>query len=275
MKHKIFLSSIILLGMFSFILHSQTPQISLSRSGITVTDPHKGTIWFKGAGAIVNWTRTVKMDSSVRILLYPYAPRKTLSKPDLRLTDRLGHTITPGTPNDGNFKWSVPKKIASGLYLVVVETLDGKFRGESSIFTIKDFVVKKKVDLVVTAEYLYWTNPPEDPNDEGYIKVTIRNLNHAVSPFPCCNDYSEAASSPYCFKLKWENSANPAEKIEVSCSSFPNLLVKLKQQGWGETTISIWDPGWFPLKITVDSSNVISEQNEGNNTFIVPTPAQL
>lgn len=230
---------------------------------ITVQNPRTGTVWTMGQRVAVEWRTTGPRMEYVQIMLFPAQKAGLHVTPPANV--RIQRIVMAAkTRNRGSFSWTVPPAVKPGIYAVVVANLENTVRGNSPQFKIKEIPKLKLPDLVITGEYLGWTNPPEDPEDTGSVKIRVTNTRHPNPKFP-------AVGSAYAFKIKVENGNNPSEFYITECVN----LATLNSQGWAEKTIGLWDPGWFPLKLTVDCTGMILETDEGNNTFTVPTPAEL
>lgn len=248
--------------LYSQVLKRPVKQMSIKRA-ITVQDPGPQTVWTIGKPVTIQWRATGPKMEFLQIMLFPAKVAGLHVRPpaDVRVRRIV---IAAKTRNRGSFAWTVPKSVKPGSYTVVVANLDNTVRGKSPLFKIKDIFKLVLPDLVITGEYQGWTNPPEDSEDTGYVRIRVTNTKHPNPKFYCCG-------SQYCFKIKVQSGSNPSEFYVTSCVD----LATLNSQGWAEKTIGLWDPGWFPLKLTVDSTGMILESNENNNTFIVPTPAEL
>lgn len=247
---------------FSQVLQRPIKQMSI-KSSITVQNPRTGTVWTIGKRVSIAWETTGLKMEYVQIMLFP-VNRAGLNAPPAENVRTKRIVISAKTRNRGSFSWIVPRIMKPGNYRLIVANLDNTVQGKSPLFKIRDFPKLILPDLVITGEYLGWTNPPEDPEDTGYVRIRVTNTNHPNPKFYCCG-------SQYCFTIKVQSGSDPSEFYTVSCVD----LATLNSQGWAEKTISIWDPGWFPLKLTVDCTGLIIESDESNNTYTVPTPAQL
>jgi hypothetical protein len=142
---------------------------------------------------------------------------------------------------------------------------------------VTDILHLALVDLTITSgEYLGWDNPPVDPTDEGHLRCTVKNLRHPTVKTKCCD---ASISSPYAFSIRIKNGNTPDPGVygddyfDIRLNSYQ--LTQLRDNGEVSVPFTIWDPGWFPLKITVDSTSMIPETIEGNNTYTIPAPPHL
>ena len=71
----------------NFVIISSAPSIR-------VVSPNGGESWTRGSTKLITWVRTGSTGANVRIQLYKGST--------------LVRTISPGTPNDGSFGWSIP-----------------------------------------------------------------------------------------------------------------------------------------------------------------------
>lgn len=268
MKKKVFLLGMAIILLIICYVYSQNLHLSPFKKKIIIVEPNKKSVWIKGTPVAIKWKVMAKMAKFVRIKLF-----KATEKFPRTLTIKKSFlVITKSTVNDGFHKWTVPKKILAGMYFLSIETIGDQVKVRSADFRISEFLVLKKVDLIISGQYLYWTNPPEDPSDEGYLELTVTNINHSSRKFPCCDTQSQCQSSPYIFKIKVE-SLNPNTVEPDFDLEFKNQLVPLRNQGWAKMQFSIYDPQFLPIKLTVDYTNKITEEREDNNTFVIPVPS--
>jgi len=88
--------------------------------------PKPDDIWYRGGTYTIKWKKLAKMGKNVKITCY--------------LEDSPGRVelVTPSTPNNGSYNWWIPKMHRTGTYIIRLETLDKKHKGDSAPFYIKD-----------------------------------------------------------------------------------------------------------------------------------------
>ena len=93
---------------------------------ITVTNPHRGDIWYKGSSHhyTIRWTKSGAMNANVKIRLYQGETRVL--------------AITDSTPNDGFYEWSIPESVVNGTYHIRVKTIDNAVYDDGEDFTIAE-----------------------------------------------------------------------------------------------------------------------------------------
>ncbi|UCE21013.1 MAG: hypothetical protein JSV46_01900, partial [Candidatus Aminicenantes bacterium] len=93
---------------------------------ITLNQPNPGSKWMKGKTYTIQWTRTGRMTSHVEI---------SIMSPENRGFTRV---IIKRTPNNGQYKWTIPQDIPAGKYEVQLKTVGGTFIARSKVFQIFD-----------------------------------------------------------------------------------------------------------------------------------------
>ncbi len=93
---------------------------------VTLTQPNPSSKWMKGKTYTILWTRPGRMPSHVEI---------SIMSPESHRFDRV---IVKKTPNNGQYKWTVPQDIPAGKYEVRLRTVDGTFIARSKVFQIFD-----------------------------------------------------------------------------------------------------------------------------------------
>ncbi|MGD8534868.1 MAG: Ser-Thr-rich GPI-anchored membrane family protein [Candidatus Aminicenantes bacterium] len=93
---------------------------------VTLSQPNPASKWMKGKTYTIQWTRPGRMPSHVEI---------SIMSPENRRFTRL---IVKRTPNNGQYKWTVPQDIPAGKYEVRLKTVDGTSVARSKVFQIID-----------------------------------------------------------------------------------------------------------------------------------------
>jgi len=93
---------------------------------VTLTQPNPGSKWIKGKTYTIQWTRPGRMPSHVEI---------SIVSPENR---RFIRVIVKRTPNNGQYKWTIPQDIPAGKYEVWLKTVDGSLVARSKVFQILD-----------------------------------------------------------------------------------------------------------------------------------------
>jgi 5-hydroxyisourate hydrolase-like protein (transthyretin family) len=105
-----------------FVIREGSPPEDRAR--IVVTSPHNGDVWHKGnsAGYVIRWTKRGAMNANVKIRLY--RGKELISR------------IVDNTPNDGEYRWVIPREVGVGKYKIMVKTVDNAVFNDSAPFTI-------------------------------------------------------------------------------------------------------------------------------------------
>ncbi len=93
---------------------------------VTLSQPDPGSKWMKGKTYTIQWTRPGRMPSHVEI---------SIMSPENR---RFTRAIVKRTPNNGQYKWTIPQDIPAGKYEVWLKTVDGTLVARSNVFQILD-----------------------------------------------------------------------------------------------------------------------------------------
>ena len=127
--------------------------LSISSQSILIKSPKGGSKWVPGKSMEINWTAQGKMNKDVKITLLGAIARTQIMK------------ISVKTPNDGNFRWSIPKSIGGGNYFIRVKTVDNKVTKDSG----KVFIgFEKKKDPPVNSN-----TPNYNPNAANIIQPQL------------------------------------------------------------------------------------------------------
>lgn len=246
-----------LLVLLSSIANAQVGDLVLEPT-IIVTKPDAATVWTVGHRAVITWNKRGMMAAQVRIGLVPQSriPGQKRVKPVFR----PAHIISPDTPNDGEYSFTVPGVIKPGQYVVVVATSDGKVRTASSGFPVLSSE-ERLPDLVIVYQSSRPSTYPTGEPAGWHVFVEIRNLNHPAA-LNC------PAHDP-CFCVKLQSISQPGWEIGYPLESAE--VTTLQETGRVELVINISEKHTIPQpwRIEVDRRNRINESNETNNSIIV------
>ena len=93
---------------------------------VTLTQPNPSSKWMKGKAYTIEWTRPGRMPSYVEI---------SIMSPENR---RFTRVIVERTPNNGQYKWTIPQDIPAGKYEIRLKTVNGTLVARSKMFQILD-----------------------------------------------------------------------------------------------------------------------------------------
>lgn len=93
---------------------------------VTLTQPNPGSKWMKGKTYTIQWTRPGRTPSHVEI---------SIVSPESR---RFTRVIVKRTPNNGQYKWTIPQDIPAGKFEIRLKTLGGILVARSKVFQILD-----------------------------------------------------------------------------------------------------------------------------------------
>jgi hypothetical protein len=130
---------------------------------VTLTQPNPGSKWIKGKTYTIQWTRPGRIPSHVEI---------SIMSPENRRSTRV---IVKKTPNNGQYKWTIPQDIPAGKYEVRLKTVDGTSVARSKKFQILDppktmrTMSKKRTPILQAL-------PPLDPSIKSQHVRIERNL---------------------------------------------------------------------------------------------------
>src|SRR5512136_1903684 len=101
--------------------------MALPGQRITVTSPTAADEWCIGTRYSITWTHDGDMPDQVTV---------RLRKPRAPGSAGLILTIDPGTANDNELTWLVPRDLEPGQYLIRVRTIGADVEGDSEPFEI-------------------------------------------------------------------------------------------------------------------------------------------
>lgn len=246
-----------LLALLSSIANAQVGDLVLKPT-IIITKPDAETVWTVDHRAVITWNTRGAMSKQVRIGLVPQGrvPGQKKVKPVFR----PAHIISSGTPNDGEYSFTVPGVIKPGRYVVVVATSDGKVRTASSGFRILS-AEERLPDLVIVYQKSSPSTYPTGEPAGWHVFVEIRNLNHPAA--------LNCPTHDSCFCVKLQSISQPDREIEYPLESAE--VTTLQEAGRVEHVINISENHTIPQpwRIEVDSRNRIDESSEANNSIFV------
>ncbi len=130
---------------------------------VTLTQPNSGSKWMKGKTYTIQWTRPGRIPSQIEISIH---------SPENR---RFTRVIVKKTPNNGQYKWTIPQDIPAGKYEVRLKTVEGNSVARSKVFQILDppktmrTMSKKRTPTLQTL-------PPLDPSMKSQHARINQNL---------------------------------------------------------------------------------------------------
>jgi len=240
---------------------------SLSFGSIKVISPNKNSVWMKGGKYAIKWVKNGSMNSKVKIRLYQ-GSRKVLS-------------IINSTPNNGFYLWNVPLNLRKGKYVVRVKTIDNKEYDDSDYFIIFNDSSNSSGLMVLNG------NQPQMETLKTYDNNVLQPASNLLQSKPDLKivkmevvPKTPISNHPFSVKMTVINTgwSIPKNKSfytyvfdsngEIPAARAVKLIgLKRGEQATLEFDNIIYPKGGnYVLKAMVDSSRVISEENENNNT---------
>lgn len=152
-------------------------------SGITVTNPSLGLVYKVGEPRVVRWTHASGTGANVKI--------------ELLKASALIKTVSPSTPNDDVFSWTIPSVSTGDDYQIrVTSTTNTQYTGTSDNFTIQG-----TIPLPVLASItVYPTTISINVNESTQLNVTCKDQSNNVMTCPVLtwtsSDPSKATVDP-------------------------------------------------------------------------------
>jgi len=175
---------------------------------ITVTQPNAGSEWMKGKTYAIQWTRPGRMPSHMEI---------SIMSPENR---RFARVIVKRTPNNGQYRWTIPQDIPVGKFEIQLKTVDGTLVARSKVFQILDSQKTMKTMSKRRTPALR-TLPVLDPSVKNQHTRISQNLIPQTK-----NKLNKLAKSLYADMKRMKFAEFHQEALNKARKSFPNVSQK-------------------------------------------------